>query len=445
MKKLILFVVFTLFPINTLLAQVPITTGNVISIDFNSFDGSGFAPSPAAGQLDSDEWRVTGFSDGDGIFGGTHTATDFARGTDPDGVTTGGTYAFEVSTFDFSLGVQPGGTDWTPGTFTLRLVNNTGSLLTELNLQYDLYILNDQGRANFFNFSYSIDDISYTPVTALDDTSTDIADVSPVWTPSLKTTTITGLSMANNDTIYLQWTGDDVSGAGSRDEFAIDNILISEGDTPLPVELSLFQAVGGDNNVVINWTTSSEINNLGFEIYRSLDEFSSYELLTSYIDNQNLKGAGSSSSEHKYAFTDIDVINETSYWYKLIDVSSNGVRGEHGPVFAKPGTIDINDNNTLAPKEFTLLQNYPNPFNPQTNIQFEIPQLKGGPIEVELSIYNLLGQKVKILFKGKLDEGLHSYTWNGTGFSGKRVSSGIYIYQIESSEFVSSNKMILLN
>ena len=55
-------------------------TGTTQTIDFTGFDGSGFAPAPAAGQLDSDDWRVTGFSAGSGTFGGTHTTNDFARG-----------------------------------------------------------------------------------------------------------------------------------------------------------------------------------------------------------------------------------------------------------------------------------------------------------------------------------------------------------------------------
>ena len=99
-----------------------------------AFDGSGFSATPAAGQLDSDTWRATGFSDGSGTFGGTHTLGDFARGSDPDGVTTGGVYAFEHATNNFGLGVQPTGGDFTVGEITLRIQNDTGSAATEFRL-----------------------------------------------------------------------------------------------------------------------------------------------------------------------------------------------------------------------------------------------------------------------------------------------------------------------
>ena len=225
MKNLI--ILFSLFLHTALFAQISITTGNVISIDFNSYDASGFAPTPAAGELDSDEWAVIGLSDGDLNFGETQNTGDFARGIDPDGVTTGGIYAFEVSASDFSLGVQPGGTDFTPGTFTLRLLNNTGAALTELNIQYDIYVYNDQGRGNSFNFSYSDDNATYNSVGSLDYTSVDAADGSPAWVSNLRTTTISGLNIANTDTLWLRWTGDDVSGAALAGPEAGDELAVA--------------------------------------------------------------------------------------------------------------------------------------------------------------------------------------------------------------------------
>ncbi|NBD36582.1 MAG: hypothetical protein GVY30_11375, partial [Chloroflexi bacterium] len=98
--------------------------------DFNTFDGSGFAPSPAAGQLDSDAWSVTGLSDGDVGFGDTCSGdVDCARGPSTGGVSTGGVYAFDVGSGDYILGIQPGGSDFTPGEFILKVQNTTGSTL----------------------------------------------------------------------------------------------------------------------------------------------------------------------------------------------------------------------------------------------------------------------------------------------------------------------------
>ena len=86
-----------------------------VIIDFTGFNGSGFSPTPLAGQLDSGIWAIDGLSDGSLTFGGTATSGDFARGTDPDAVGTGGIYAFNTGNGDTALGIQPGGTDWSPG------------------------------------------------------------------------------------------------------------------------------------------------------------------------------------------------------------------------------------------------------------------------------------------------------------------------------------------
>ncbi|MFP4394160.1 MAG: hypothetical protein ACLFTI_02765 [Anaerolineales bacterium] len=194
--------------------------------DFNTFDGSGFVPSPAAGQLDSDAWRVTGLSDGDGTFGGTHDSDDFARGASQGGVTTGGVYAFEVATDNHALGVQPAGSDFTPGEFTLRVQNNTGATVSDIYVEYTIWVYNNEGRSNSFNFAHSTDDTTYTSVSALDYTSPEVADTSPAWVSENKSTTITGLSLADGDYFYLQWQGDDVEGSGSRDEFALDDVEV---------------------------------------------------------------------------------------------------------------------------------------------------------------------------------------------------------------------------
>lgn len=227
------------------------------SESFTGFTGIGFAPTPAAGQLDSDFWRVTGLSDGAGSFGGTHTTGDFARGTSTGGVATGGVYAFDVGGGNISLGIQPGGADFTPGTITLRIMNTTGSTITNLDVSYTIWYLNDQARANSLNFAHSADDVTYTSVAALDFTTPEVADVLD-WQSTVRSTTLTGLTIANGSTYYLQWQGDDVSGSGNRDEYGIDDVQVSVpvGDT-LPVVSS---TVPADNAIGVVTTSDLTIN-----------------------------------------------------------------------------------------------------------------------------------------------------------------------------------------
>ena len=86
------------------------------------------------------------------------------------------------------------------------------------------------------------------------------------------------------------------------------------------------------------------------------------------------------------------------------------------------------------------LRNYPNPFNPETTISFQLKQ----DDELELSIYNIKGQKVKTLVKDHLSKGLHRVVWNGTDANEKRVSSGIYFYKIKASGATQTKKLLLL-
>ena len=92
-----------------------------------------------------------------------------------------------------------------------------------------------------------------------------------------------------------------------------------------------------------------------------------------------------------------------------------------------------------VPEEFELAQNYPNPFNPTTTISFSL----ANPIHVELAIYNVLGQKVKTLVSSELDAGIHSVSWDGTSDAGELLSSGVYIYRLNTPTFEYSRKMTL--
>ncbi|MFQ5606069.1 MAG: PQQ-binding-like beta-propeller repeat protein, partial [bacterium] len=93
-----------------------------------------------------------------------------------------------------------------------------------------------------------------------------------------------------------------------------------------------------------------------------------------------------------------------------------------------------------VPSVFVLLPNYPNPFNPETVVSFGLPVNS----EVELVIFNVVGQKVVTLLKEQKIAGWHNVTWNGTNKNGVPVSSGIYLLQMKASEFKHVDKMTLL-
>jgi hypothetical protein len=202
-------------------------TQTVFEEDFTGFEGAGFRPAPSANQLSSNNWKVTGMSDGSGIFGGTHASGDFARGPSAGGVSTGGTYGFDVGAGNRAIGFQPAGSDFNPGTLVLRIQNTTGSTITTMDVSYTIWVYNDQGRASTFNFAHSANDLSYTGIAALNYTSAQPASGSPSWESVNRSTTLTGLNIANGAYYYLRWESSDAGGSGSRDELALDDVQVT--------------------------------------------------------------------------------------------------------------------------------------------------------------------------------------------------------------------------
>ena len=201
-------------------------TANPVIIDFSNYTAAGFDPNPSAGQLDSYTWSVTGFSDGDILFGGSGSSGDFARGTSNGGVGTGGIYAFDNGTTGRMLGVQPIASDFTPGTFRLKLANNTGDTLYGLDIGYSVWTYNDENRSNAIDLAYSMDNSSYTTLSSLTVESPEAASGSPAWKENKRDSMLNGIKISPGDSIYLRWRGTYVSGSDSRDEFGIDEISV---------------------------------------------------------------------------------------------------------------------------------------------------------------------------------------------------------------------------
>ncbi|NQT64781.1 MAG: T9SS type A sorting domain-containing protein [FCB group bacterium] len=96
--------------------------------------------------------------------------------------------------------------------------------------------------------------------------------------------------------------------------------------------------------------------------------------------------------------------------------------------------------NYLTPNLNNFLTNYPNPFNPTTTIEFSIQN----DSNIELSIYNIKGQKIKSLLKDQITAGEHSIVWNGKDDAGKQVSSGVYFYKLKVNDKTELVKKCLL-
>jgi len=94
----------------------------------------------------------------------------------------------------------------------------------------------------------------------------------------------------------------------------------------------------------------------------------------------------------------------------------------------------------FLPRVPKLAQNYPNPFNVQTVIPYSL----SCETDVKLEVFNVLGQKVRTLFRGKQYSGGHEVVWDGRGDDGEALASGVYFYRLEAGGVVLARKALLL-
>lgn len=106
------------------------------------------------------------------------------------------------------------------------------------------------------------------------------------------------------------------------------------------------------------------------------------------------------------------------------------------------GNVALNSQSpgTALPTEFALSQNVPNPFNPTTQVSFALPKAAN----VNLTIYNVLGQQVKTLVNQEMAAGVQTIEWDGTDNTGRTVASGVYFYRLNAGEFQATKKMLML-
>lgn len=102
--------------------------------------------------------------------------------------------------------------------------------------------------------------------------------------------------------------------------------------------------------------------------------------------------------------------------------------------------VGISDGDQRLPREYALDQNYPNPFNPETAIRYHLPQSE----HVKLTVYNMLGQEIRVLVNEPVTAGSYSVRWDGRDAARQTVASGVYIYKMTAGNFIAVQKMLLM-
>lgn len=194
---------------------------------------------------------------------------------------------------------------------------------------------------------------------------------------------------------------------------------------PLSIQLSAFTAVAAYNgNVELKWSTSSEINNYGFHVERSLKPQSDFADVSGLIP-----GHSTTNQPQQYIF--VDTTTATGRYYRLRQIDLDGsVHFTESIEVSRTAGIPLE-----RPGSFGFLGNYPNPFNPSTIIGFRIREY--GMVTVK--VFDLLGRDVTTLVHQTKGPGEYSVQFDGTG-----LSAGVYILRLQSGANSAVSKMVLL-
>ncbi|MDE2825064.1 MAG: S8 family serine peptidase [Gemmatimonadota bacterium] len=194
-----------------------------------------------------------------------------------------------------------------------------------------------------------------------------------------------------------------------------------------------FTAEGGLSGVFLSWTAGLEISLLSYRIERRDYPDGTFEVLTSVPVTRSRDDPLGSNA---YDYTDTAAQPGTSYEYRLQPVGLAGLA-----LTAEPVVIRIDyESGASGDLVAVLYPNAPNPFGSSTRIRFELSE----PGHVTLTIYNLLGRKIRVLVDEAHDPGRYAPTWNGMDGDGRVVPSGVYLYRMTAGGIERNGKMLLL-
>ena len=233
---------------------------------------------------------------------------------------------------------------------------------------------------------------------------------------TLNVNTTTNLYKLNN--VGSNWTTESTSTYGDGDSGTPGSV---GGDQSLPVELLKWYGRATNTYIQLNWETASEIDNLGFLIYKGVVG-NPLTLWQDYRSNPSLNGQGSTSFHTKYSLLDRSVIPDQTYVYLLSDMDIHGIETRHD-------TIKVKLN---FKKQFTV---FSNPTNPEIQMVLNLDANS----HIQIDIYNILGHLVESIFQGETQSGEHSISWDGSKFS-----SGYYLVTLRINDHLASSQGITI-
>jgi len=200
-------------------------------------------------------------------------------------------------------------------------------------------------------------------------------------------------------------------------------------------------ATSSESVLVLSWKPNTEYDLSHYLVYK--------DTVGGFIpDSFKIVGEAPKDSS---VFRDYDFVLGKTYFYRVSAWDLTGNESDYSDELAVSATDvgDFTEEGPPIPRMYQVRQNYPNPFNPSTTIVYHLPDVGYQPAEVEIVIYNLLGQKVRTLVKERKYPGEHKASWDGKDDKGNDLSSGIYFYKLTFSgvdlyPLVKPKKMVLM-
>ncbi len=220
--------------------------------------------------------------------------------------------------------------------------------------------------------------------------------------------------IANTNSFNLESITD---ATGCTNSGALQTLNVFSVDcSTLPVTLLNLSASPNGRKVTVSWSTSTKINNRGFDVQRSTDG-------VNWTTIGFVAGVGNSSLTTNYSYVD-DNLETRKYYYRLNQTDLDGRSKYSIIVSAVVGSKG----------EYALGQNYPNPFHNETTIQYTIPRHE----LVNISLFDISGRTVKVLVNGSKDAGTHAIS-----FHTESLTSGIYYYRLQAGDFTDVKKLTI--
>lgn len=199
-----------------------------------------------------------------------------------------------------------------------------------------------------------------------------------------------------------------------------------------------------DHRFVVSFSKNYESDLENYSIFR-------FSALPVVLDSAHLLSYLSGDIAESYldstriTFIDTTTYNEQGYYYIVLAVDNAGnASAPTTPLWI--GLTGVDDYQALPLENFILHQNFPNPFNVTTAIVYSLPNVGLQPARVRLTIYNILGQEVRVLVDEPQLPGEHKAYWDGRDHFGREVASGVYFYSVKASgiDFVKNRRMVLV-